>query len=125
MKKLINVLFSIFAGLVLLASFVLIFIESRLLFSGDFLLCDNVINAFIRYFLKLVLSVSFGFVSFMELFKLTGKYQFLSKHMFFIEILLLVSSIVILIFGTNFIGIVCFGLYGFFTLLKTLKKYRK
>lgn len=125
MKKLINVLFSIFAGLVLLVSFVLIFIESRLLFSGDFLLCDNVINAFIRYFLRLALSVNFGFVSFMELFKLTGKYQFLSKHMFFIEILLLVSSIVILIFGTNFIGIVCFGLYGFFTLLKTLKIYRK
>lgn len=125
MKKLINVLFSIFAGLVLLVSFVLIFIESRLLLSGDFLLCDNVINAFIRYFLRLVLSFCFGFVSFIELFKLTGKYQFLSKHMFFIEILLLVSSIVILIFGTNFIGIVCFGMYGFFTLLKTLKIYRK
>ena len=125
MKKLINVLISVFTGLILLVSFVMTVIETRLLFSGDFLLCYNVFNGFIRYFLRLIISVSFLLISFIELFKLVKKSNFLLKHLYFIEILLFISSIVILIFGTNYVGIVCFILYGIFMILKTIQIFRK
>ena len=125
MKKLINVLISVFTGLILLVSFVMTVIEARILLSGDFLLCDNAFNGFTRYFLRLIISISFLLISFMELFKLVKKCNFLLKHLYFIEILLFISSIVILIFGTNYVGIVCFVLYGIFMLLKTIKIFQK
>ena len=125
MKKLINVLIYLFTGLILLVSFVMTVIETRLLFSGDFLLCHNVFNGFIRYFLRLIISISFLLISFIELFKLVKKSNFLLKHLYFIEILLFISSIVILIFGTNYVGIVCFILYGIFIILKTIQIFRK
>ena len=74
-------------------------LELRLLISGDFLLCDNGFNGFVRYYLRLIICLSFLSVSIFELFKIYNKVEFIKKHLLFIEILLLLSSFVILLYG--------------------------
>ena len=121
MKKINNVLFYFVTSLILLVSLIMLIIEMRLLISGDFLLCDNEFNAFIRYFLRTLIAVGFMSVAVIEIFQIAKKCQFLEKNLYFVEFLLLIVSIVILIYGTNYVGIVCFVLTGLFLSLKTIK----
>ena len=122
MKKIINIFFYIFTSIILLVSFVMTILELRLLISGDFLLCDNGFNGFVRYYLRLIICLSFLSVSIFELFKIYNKVEFVKKHLLFLEILLLLSSFVILLYGTNYVGIVTFVITFVFVGLKLLKE---
>ena len=60
MSKLFRVLVYIFSSLAILLSLAFIFIEGRLLFSGDYLVYDSPFNGFIRYFFKFLVPSLLG-----------------------------------------------------------------
>ncbi len=122
MKKLINTIFYVVTSMILVIAFVMSIIEIRLLISGDFLLCENVIVGFVKYLLRLIISLCFVFVMISELFKSIQQIHFINNNLYFIEWLLFVSSIVVLLYGTNYIGLVTFIFSSLFILFKTLKR---
>lgn len=122
MKKLINTIFYVVTSMILVIAFVMSIIEIRLLISGDFFLCENVIVGFVKYLLRLIISLCFVFVMISELFKSIQRIHFINNNLYFIEWLLFVSSIVVLLYGTNYIGLVTFIFSSLFILFKTLKR---
>lgn len=120
MKKITNALFYLVTSIILLLSFVMIIVETRLLISTDFMLSENVFIGFIKYLLRLIISISFFLVMIIELIKSLKRFEFIKQYLYFIEWMLFVSSVVVLVYGTNYIGILTFTLSSIFILLKTI-----
>lgn len=120
MKKITNALFYLVTSIILLLSFVMIIVETRLLISTDFMLSENVFIGFIKYLLRLIISISFFLVMIIELIKSHKRFEFIKQYLYFIEWMLFVSSVVVLVYGTNYIGILTFTLSSIFILLKTI-----
>ena len=59
MKKLINALFYFISIIILIFSLAMLFIESRMLFALDWMVCGNVFNGFIRNLFKVILCLMF------------------------------------------------------------------
>lgn len=120
MKKITNALFYLITSIILLLSFVMLIVETRLLISTDFMLSENVFIGFIKHLLRLIISISFFLVMIIELIKSLKRFEFIKQYLFFIEWMLFVSSVVVLVYGTNYIGILTFTLSSIFILLKTI-----
>lgn len=104
MKKASQIITIISAVLLGLFSLVFIVVESRNLFSGDWLLFENQVNGFFRYFLRFVLSlVSLG-ISVLPFFLF--KKPSTPKRIYFYAsaIALFLASLIINEFTTNYVG---------------------
>ena len=121
MKKIVNILFYFIISLIFLLAFAFLIIEARLLISGDFMLYDNYLNGFLRYFLRFLISLSYLLVCFFECFKYYKRSLKIVNHLYSLEILLLIISVMLLLCTTNYIGIICFGLTSMLVILKTFK----
>ena len=106
MSKVCRVLVYIFSSIIIILSLAFIFIEGRLVFSGDYLVYDSPFNGFVRYFFRLLLAFLVLGKSVLEFTKI-GKNGMLKEYLFYGDISLLLMSIIILIFSTNYVGLVC------------------
>ena len=118
MKKISKVFLKVVSSIILLVSLVMIIVYLRLLFSGDYIIYDSPINGFIRYFFRLILALLFCTMAIIEIFTKLQKYNFINKNINFLELSLFIVSIFVLIYGTNYIGILSFGLMFLFYIMK-------
>lgn len=109
MKKVLNILLCFVCAIIIILSLAFTFIETRLLLSLDWSIYDNPTNGFIRYLFRLVLALFALVIGLFEIINVFKKEK--------IELLLLLSdfslltiSIIIAIFSTNYVGLVCLGL---------------
>ncbi len=107
MKKTGKIIAYIAAAWIILFSLVFIVIEGRTLFSGDWLLYENTVDAFFRYFFRLLLSL-YGLFIGISTYIVLGKKnenQILNFYYSFGVLALLVSSIIMSVFASNYIDI--------------------
>lgn len=109
MKKVLNILLCFVCVIIIILSLAFTFIEARLLLSLDWSIYDNPTNGFIRYLFRLILAL---FVLTSGLFEIINvfKKEKIDLLLLFTNISLLIMSIIIAIFSTNYVGLVCLGL---------------
>lgn len=111
MNKLFKVLLVIISSLMMILSLMFIVIEGRLLFSGDWIIYDSPFNGFIRYLCRLLLSIFVFIKSLLEVIYINKKHS-IKEYLSYGDIAIVVMSIVILIFSTNYVGVICLILSG-------------
>ena len=122
MNKLFKVLLVIISSIIMILSLAFIVIEGRLLFSGDWLIYDSPFFGCIRYLGSLLLSV-FAFTKcLLEIININKEHK-LKEYLGYADIGLVVMSVVILIFSTNYVGLVCIVL-SFVNFIIKLIKYK-
>ena len=121
MKKIINIIFYLICFIIALLSFVMMFIELRLLISGDFIIYDNVFNGFIRYFFRFLLSCLFVFMVLCESIRKIKNNDFIKNNLLVFEMSMLIASVIIFLTTTNYINIIVILLMIMFIALKILK----
>ena len=100
---------SIFISIVILVlALAFIVIEGRLLLAGDWLIYDSPIMGFIRYLFRLLISVFAFSKSLGQIIFINDKNK--KDRLLFLDYILMICAIIILIFATNYVGVVCFGL---------------
>ena len=119
MKKILNILLCFICSIIIILSLAVIFIEGRLLISLDWSIYDNPINGFIRYLFRLIIACFSLTVALLEIINIFKKFNF-SIVLLFLDISLMLSCIIILLFSTNYVGLVCLTLSTLLLLFKTL-----
>lgn len=107
MNKLLKILLCVFCVIATILSFAFIFIEGRLLFSGDWLVYHSPVNGFIRYALRLLIALTCAFVCIFELININKEKNKLGFFVTFIQAGLVVFSAVACALTTNFVGVIC------------------
>ena len=125
MKKLLNVLLIIFSVIASILSLVFIVLEARLLFSLDWTIYDNAFNGMIRYLLRLSLSIFVLLVCLANIINLKIKKSSLEILLLFSIVSIFISSIIISIFASNYVGLVCVLLSFIILSIKTTKLFIK
>jgi hypothetical protein len=69
MKKLFDILYAILSVIIAILGAAFVFIEGRLLFSGEFLLYANVAVGFLQYSLRFIIALTVLFIGALGLFK--------------------------------------------------------
>ena len=90
MKKVLNIFNVIISSIVLLLSLVFIFIEGRLLFSGDWLIYDNVILGIFKYLFRLIIAISAGMYSILTFINIKKKSGILTNFLFMLSVCLFI-----------------------------------
>lgn len=106
MKKTGQIICYIFASLIIIFSFIFVFLEARNLFNGDWLMYENKIDGFIRYLFRLIyalFTLSFGIFTFFALSKKAN--STLRIYYFLGSLTLLITSLVIASFSSNYVNI--------------------
>ena len=103
MKKVLNIFNVIISSIVLLLSLIFIFIEGRLLFSGDWLIYDNVILGMFKYLFRLIIAISAGTYSILTIINIKKKSGILTNFLFMLSICLFIVSIFMLIYTANYV----------------------
>lgn len=103
MKKVLNIFNVIISSIVLLLSLVFIFIEGRLLFSGDWLIYDNVILGMFKYLFRLIIAISAGMYSILTFINTKKKSGILTNFLFMLSICLFIISIFMIIHTANYV----------------------
>lgn len=103
MKKVLNIFNVIISSIVLLLSLVFIFIEGRLLFSGDWLIYDNVILGMFKYLFRLIIAISAGMYSILTFINIKKKSGILTNFLFMLSICLFIISIFMIIYTANYV----------------------
>ena len=101
MKKVLNIF--IISSIVLLLSLIFIFIEGRLLFSGDWLIYDNVILGMFKYLFRLIIAISAGMYSILTFINIKKKSGILTNFLFMLSICLFIISIFMIIYTANYV----------------------
>lgn len=125
MKKLLNVLLIIFSVIASILSLVFIVLEARLLFSLDWTIYDNAFNGMIRYLFRLLLSIFVLLVCSANIINLKFKKTSLEILLMFSIVSIFISSIIISIFASNYVGLVCVLLSFIILSIKTTKLFIK
>lgn len=104
-KKIVfNILYGFIAAIITILALVFIYIEGRLLFSGEWLVYDNVILGFFKCFFRLILalfSLSYSVTTFVNIKKQSAT---LSHYLFIGNISLLIMSIFLIFTASNMVG---------------------
>ena len=103
MKKVLNIFNVIISSIVLLLSLIFIFIEGRLLFSGDWLIYDNVILGMFKYLFRLIIAIFAGMYSILTFINIKKKSGILTNFLFMLSICLFIVSIFMLIYTANYV----------------------
>ncbi len=118
MKKTGTIISYLSALVIFLFSLFFLVIEARNLMSGDWLLYENQMNGFIRYFFRFLLSLfslSISFSTFFILRKKNGN-PLLLLYFRFGVFSLFISCIILAIFSSNYIDLLLFILPGIYFL---------
>ena len=125
MKKLLNVLLIIFSVIATILSLIFIVLEARLLFSLDWTIYDNAFNGMIRYLFRLLLSIFVLIVCLANIINLKFKKTSLEILLMFSIVSIFISSIIISILASNYVGLVCVLLSFIILSIKTTKLFIK
>ena len=106
MNKLFKVLLVIISSIIMILSLAFIVIEGRLLFSGDWLVYDSPLFGCIRYLGRLLLSVFVFIKCLLEIIYINKEHK-VKEYLGYADIGLVIMSVVILIFSTNYVGLIC------------------
>lgn len=119
MKTFLKVLTIVFCSVTAIFALAFSVIEGRLLFAGDWLIYDNALNGFIRYALRFLLSLAVLFAVITDVVNCKINNQNLSVILWFLYVGAVLSSVVICIFASNYVGLVCLALSIVLALLKS------
>ena len=103
MKKVLNIFNVIISSIVLLLSLIFKFIEGRLVFSGDWLIYDNVILGMFKYLFRLIVAIFAGMYSILTFINIKKKSGILTNFLFMLSICLFIVSIFMLIYTANYV----------------------
>ena len=117
MNKLFKILLVIISSIIMILSLAFIVIEGRLLFSGDWLIYDNPFNGFIRYLCRLLIAIFAFTKSLLEVIYINKKHS-IKDYLYYGDISLVLMSLSILVFSTNYVGIICTVLANLLLLVK-------
>jgi hypothetical protein len=120
MSKVLSVSRIFISTLIIILSLSFIFIEARLILAGDFLIYNNAFNGFIRYFFRLILSILSLLVALYEIINIKKKDEKIKEYLIYGSISLVLMSIVISFFSSNYVGLVLIVLSSLFLLNKLL-----
>ena len=120
MKKVLNIFNVIISSIVLLLSLIFIFIEGRLLFSGDWLIYDNVILGMFKYLFRLIIAISVGMYSILTFINIKKKSGILTNFLFMLSICLFIVSIFMLIYTANYVDKISIIIASIILLLNVL-----
>ena len=120
MSKVLSVSRIIISTLIIILSLAFIFIEARLIIAGDYSIYDNAFNGFIRYFFRLILSILSFVVALFELINIKKKDEKIKEYLKYGSVSLVVMSLTIIFFSTNYVGIVLLSLSSLLLLNKVL-----
>ena len=120
MRKFLSVSKVIVSCLIMILSLAFIFIEARLILSGDFNIYDYAFNGFIRYLFRLLLAILFFVVSLFEIINIKRKDERIKEYLMYGSLALVISSLVIIMFSTNYVGIILLSLSSLLLLNKYL-----
>ncbi len=118
MRKIINVFLIFFCVISIVLALAFLVIEGRLLFAGDWIVYDNALNGLVRYLLRFMLALFVLFSVVCEIINLKKQNQTLSAYLFFAFLSLVFLSIVLCVFATNFVGVICLALSTILCVLK-------
>lgn len=118
MRKALNICIGIINSFILFFSIIFIIIEGRLVLSSDWTVYDNVYNGLLRYLLRLFLAILVFIFSIIEFINLKLQKESLFFYLVYIDLGLIIMSLLTLIFGSNYVGVVCSIFIGLITLLK-------
>lgn len=121
MKKVMNIVLIGFSTIFGLFALAFAFLEARLLVSLDWTIYDFAFNGFIRYFLRLIIALAVLAVCVIQIKNVIKENEKVSKVLYLVDYLLLLISIVIAIFATNYVGIICIGLSASIILIKFIR----
>ena len=119
MNKLFKVLLVIVSSIIMILSLAFIVIEGRLLFSGDWLIYDSPFNGFIRYLCRLLIAIFAFTKSLLEVIYINKEHS-IKEYLYYGDISLVLMSLSILVFSTNYVGIICTVLSNINLLIKFL-----
>ena len=121
MNRLFKVLTCFVSAIIIVLSLAFIVIEGRLVFSLDWIIYDSPFDGFIRYFLRLLIAIDAFVKSILDITYI-NKDSKIKEYLYQGDVSLLVMSVIILIFSTNYVGIVCISLTGLQFVIKTCHK---
>ena len=117
MKKIIKVLLVFISSIIMILSLAFIVIEGRLLFSGDWLVYDSPFDGFIRYLFRLVIALVAFTKCLLEIIYLNKEHN-IKEYLYYTDIALVLMSVSILVFSTNYVGVICISLANLNLLIK-------
>jgi uncharacterized membrane protein YidH (DUF202 family) len=121
MKRLLNILLILFSSIIVLFGLAFAFIEARLLFSLDWSVYDFAFNGFIRYLLRLLIALLTVTIGIFEIINIKKQNEELSKKLYLSNVSLFLISIGIVIFATNYVGIICIALSSILLIIKSIQ----
>lgn len=119
--KVVNIIEKFILGIMVFLAFLLVVIEGRGLFSGEWIIYDSFISGFLKYFCKFILAFIFILFGIVEMTKLKNV-SFLKDNLRAVEIGLVLDGILIVIFATNYLNLVVLVVLGLFVLIKFTKE---
>lgn len=119
--KVVNIIEKIILGIMVFLAFLLVVIEGRGLFSGEWVIYDSFISGFLKYFCKFILAFIFILFGIVEMTKLKNV-SILKDNLRAVEIGLVIDAILIVIFATNYLNLVVLVVLGLFVLIKITKE---
>lgn len=107
MKILVNILLGFINFIVIILSLAFIIIEARLLISLDFIIYDNAINGFIRYFLRAIIAMYVFVTAIFVYINMIKEKEKISKLLLISILSIFIVSIILLFTTTNYVGFIC------------------
>ena len=119
MNKLFKILIVFISSIILVLSLAFIFLEGRLLFSGDWLAYDSPVMGFIIYLSRLLISIFALTKSLLEIININKKDK-IKEWLYYCDFAYVLISISVIAFSANYIGIICIALANVNLLIKFL-----
>lgn len=119
MKTLLRIVYYIFNAIILLLALAFCIIEGKLLFSGDWTIYESTLQGCVQYlcrFLMSLFALSIGLLPFVNKIKPSQK---ISDYLKAGSLALVMMSVIVCLFATNYVGISILGIsliYFFLTL---------
>ena len=119
MKTVLRIVYYIFSAILLLLAAAFCIIEGRLLFSGDWTIYESTLQGCVQYlcrFLMSLFALSIGLLPFVNKIKPSQK---ISDFLKTGSLALVMMSVIVCLFATNYVGISILGIsliYFFLTL---------
>ena len=101
MNKLFKILIVFISSIILVLSLAFIFLEGRLLFSGDWLAYDSPVMGFIRYLSRLLISIFALTKSLLEIININKKDK-IKEWLYYCDFAYVLISISVIAFSANY-----------------------
>ncbi len=105
MMKLLKIVNIIIASFLMLLSLFFIIIEGRTLFSEEISIFNNVVTGYVSYSFRFILAILIFIISIISLIYFIKNDNKLTIYVYFFSLTILLSSVIISTYATNFIDI--------------------